>query len=103
MLSNFNLANQRTYRLGVSYTGTRFGYPGISGFINYARGVDAEVGTTGTPLPINEEIDFTMDFRPTAGPFEGLWLRVRYGVLNPGSNRRRYNIRVTFNWGFQLL
>lgn len=103
MLSNFNLANQRTYRIGVSYTGTSFGYPGISGFLNYARGVDAQIGETGTSLPDNEEIDLTVDFRPAKGPLKGAWLRVRYGILNPGSSRKRYNVRVTFNWGFQLL
>jgi hypothetical protein len=103
MLSNFNLANQRTYRIGVSYTGTSFGYPGISGFINYAHGVDAEVGGTGHALPDNEEIDFTVDFHSTTGPLEGAWLRVRYGILNPGSSRKRYNVRITLNWGFQLL
>ncbi len=103
MLSNFNLANQSTWRIGFSYTGTAFGYPGISGFVNYARGVDAEIGGTGVSLPDNEEIDITVDFHPTTGPFEGAWLRIRYGVLNPGSNRKRYNVRVTFNWGFQLL
>jgi len=103
MLSNFNLANQSTYRIGVSYTGTAFGYPGISGFVNYARGVDAEIGATGVSLPDEQEVDFTVDFHSTTGPFEGAWLRIRYGVLNPGSNRNRYNVRVTFNWGFQLL
>jgi len=71
--------------------------------VNYARGVDAEIGGIGISLPDNEEIDLTVDFRPTTGPFEGAWLRVRYGVLNPGSNRKRYNIRVTLNWRFQLL
>ena len=103
MLSNFNLASQATYRFGVSYTGTRFGYPGISGFLNYARGIDAEVGGTGVELPDHEELDVTVDFRATTGPFERAWLRIRYGVLNPGSSRKRYNVRVTFNWGFQLL
>ena len=71
MLSNFNLANQSTWRIGVSYTGTAFGYSGISGFVNYARGVDAEIGGTRVSLPDNEEIDFTVDFRPTTGPFAG--------------------------------
>lgn len=103
MLSNFNLANQKTYRFGVSYTGTSFGYPGISGFMNYARGVNAKIGGTDTSLLDNEEIDVTVDFRPAAGALKGAWLRIRYGVLNPGSSRKRYNIRVTLNWGLPLL
>ena len=103
MLNDFNLANQRTYRVGLSYTGTRFGFPGISGFVNYARGVDAEVRGTSTSLPDNEEIDVTLDFRRSQAPLDGLWLRLRYAVLNLGTSRERYNIRVTLNWGFPLL
>jgi hypothetical protein len=71
--------------------------------MNYARGVKAEVGGTGVALPDNDEIDLTLDFHPTAGPFEGSWLRIRYGVLNPGTNRKRCNVRVTFNWASQLI
>ena len=103
MLNDFNLANQKTLRLGLSYTGTRFGFPGISGFVNYARGVDAKVGGTGTSLPDNEEFDLTLDFRRSHAPLDGLWFRFRYGVLNPGSSRERYNVRVTLNWGLPLL
>ena len=71
--------------------------------MNYGRGVDAEVGGSGTSLPDNEEIDLTLDFRRSQAPLDGLWLRLRYAVLNPGTSRERYNIRVTLNWGFPLL
>ena len=103
MLNDFSLANQKTLKLGLSYTGTQFGFPGISGFVNYGRGVDAEVGGSGTSLPDDEEIDLTLDFRRSQAPLDGLWLRLRYAVLNPGTSRERYNIRVTLNWGFPLL
>ena len=103
MLSNFNLANQLTYKIGLAYTATRFGMPGISGFVNYARGINAEVAATGESIPDNEEFDVTIDFRPTEGLLRGGWLRLRYGVLNPGKDSERYNIRVTLNWGLPLL
>jgi len=108
MLSDFKLANQLTYKIGLAYTATSFGLPGISGFMNYARGVNAEDAATGTAIPDNDELDITIDFRPTQGVFGegflgGAWLRVRYGVLNPGNDRERTNIRVTFNWGLPLL
>lgn len=104
MISDNNLANQTTYRLGVSMQGAAFGVPWLSGYINYARGSDAEIAATGTQLEDNDEFNITIDMKPKSGPFADAWLRVRYGVLNPGDNsRERYNVRVTFNWAFQLL
>jgi hypothetical protein len=103
MLSDFNLANQKTYRIGLSYTGAALGFPGLSGFINYARSNDAKVALTGASLPDDEEFDLTADFRPQSSIFNGAWLRARYGVINPSSSRKRYNIRITLNWDFQIL
>jgi len=103
MLSDFKLANQTTYRLGISMQGAAFGVPWISGYINYARGSDAEIAATGEGLPDDDEFDITVDLKPRGGPFEGAWLRARYGVLNPGDDRERYNVRVTLNWSFDLL
>ena len=53
--------------------------------------------------PDNEEIDLTLDFRRSQAPLNGLWLRVRYAVLNHGASRERYDIPVSLNWGFPLL
>jgi hypothetical protein len=49
--------------------------------------------------PDNEEIDLTLNSRRSQAPLNGLWLRVRYAVLNPGASRERYDIPVTLNWG----
>jgi hypothetical protein len=103
MLSDFNFANQKTYRLGLSYTATAFGYPGLSGFVNYAHSYDAEIAATGESLPNDEEFDITVDFRSQSGKSKAAWLRARYGVLNPGTDRERYNVRITLNWPFQFL
>ncbi len=103
MFSDNNLANQTTYRVGVSLQGAAFGLPWLSGYANYARGNDAEMAGTGVRLPDDDEFNITVDFKPKSGPFADAWLRVRYGVLNPGSSRERYNVRVILNWGFQLL
>ena len=83
MLSDFDLAGQLTYKIGLAYTATRFELPGVSGFMNYGRGVNAEIAATGESLPNDEELDVTIDFRPTMGSFKGAWLRFRYAVLNP--------------------
>ncbi len=103
MLSDFNLANQKTFKVGFSYDGARIGLASLSAFLNYARGLDAQNAAMGGSLPDNEEIDLTLDFRPEQAPFRGVWLRLRAGVLDPGKDRRRYNVRATFNWSFALL
>jgi len=103
MLSNFNLANQKTFRVGLSYNGNRIGFPWLSGFLNYARGVDSEIAGAGISLPDDEEIDLTIDFRGSSSPGQNIWLRVRGAVLNPGEDRRIYNVRVIFNWAIPVL
>jgi hypothetical protein len=61
-----------------------------------------EVALTEESLPDSDEIDITVDLKPKSGPFEDVWPRLRYGVLNPG-DRERNNIRVTLNWPFDLV
>ncbi len=104
MLGNFNLANQKTFRVGLSYDGARIGLPGISGFVNYARGFDAEIAATGSSLPNDEEIDLTLDIRPDRPALRGAWLRLRAATLNPGDGRRRViQVRLILNWALPLL
>ena len=102
MLSDFNRANQSTYRVGLSMRGERFGVPWLSGFVNYARATGAELGATGQDIP-DDEFDLTLDFKPGARASRGTWFRLRYGIINPGTNRERYNIRATLNWPFDLI
>lgn len=103
MLSDFNLANQSTYRIGLSMRGDRFGVPWLSGFVNYARANGAELAAIGRGIPDDKEIDLTLDFKPGARSFQGVWLRLRYGIINPGNDRERFNIRATLNWPINLI
>ncbi len=104
MLSDFTFANQKVIKIGLSYDCGRIGLAGLSGFVNYAHGFDAEMAESGTSLPDDDEIDLTLDIRPDRSSFRGAWLRVRAGVLNPGEGRRRVvQARVIFNWSLQLL
>jgi len=63
MLSDFNLANQKTFKVGLAYDAERIGLVGLSGFISYARGYNAEDVSTGRSLRDNEELDLTLDLR----------------------------------------
>ena len=104
MLSDFNLANQKSIKVGLSYDCGLIGLTGLSGFLNYAHGFDPENASTGASLPDDEEIDFTVDIRPERLPLRGSWLRLRVAALNPSSDRRSaINVRVIFNWALPLL
>jgi hypothetical protein len=104
MLSDFTFANQKAVKVGLSYDCGDIGLAGVSGFVNYAHGFDAQIAKSGTSLPDDDEIDLTLDIRPDRSPFRGAWLRVRAAVLNPGDDRRRVvQARVIFNWALQLL
>ena len=102
MLSDFNLANQKTFKIGLSYNAGRIGLVGLSGFMSYARGHHAEEASTGNSLRDNEEFDLTLDFRPKQTLLRGTWLRLRTAVLNPGSDRRVVDVRLIFNWTFSV-
>jgi hypothetical protein len=104
MLSDFNLANQKTVKVGLSYDCGRVGLAGLSGFVNYAHGFNPRNAATGTSLPDDGEFDVTLDIRPDLPPLRGSWLRLRAGVLNPASGQRRVvQARVILNWALPLL
>lgn len=104
MLSDFTLANQKAIKIGLSYDYGRIGLAGLSGFVNYTHGFDAEFAATGASIRDADEIDLTLDIRPERPLLRGAWLRVRAGVLNPGADRRRVvQARAIFNWALQLL
>ena len=104
MLRDFNLANEKAFKVGLSYDCGRIGIAGLSGFVNYARGFDPEDARTGTSLPDDEEIDLTVDIRPDRSPLRGAWLRLRGAALNPGNDRRRVvQVRLILNWALPLL
>jgi hypothetical protein len=103
MLSNFELAGQRAFRTGFSYDCRRIGLAGLSGFVNYARGIDAKNPVTGAPLPNSSEIDLTLDYQPDHLAHGTPWLRLRAARINLGDGRTIFQLRVIFNWNFQLI
>ena len=104
MLSDFNLANQKTVKVGLSYDCGRIGLAGVSGFVNYAHGFNPRNAATNTSLPDDDELDLTLAIRRDLPPLRGSWLRLRAGVLNPSSGRRRVvQARVILNWAVPLL
>ena len=56
----------------------------------------------GVPLPDEDVISVTADFRPEKGFFKGLWLRIRYAEGNRGSpeaDRSEFRFIINYSLG----
>lgn len=80
IVKDFDRASERAWRLGLSYDFADIGWEGLSGFVNYANGNTDDAGRHASPD--QEELDFTIDLKPTAGLFKGLWLRARAAFVD---------------------
>jgi hypothetical protein len=74
ILKDFNRAGEDAWLIGLSYTFSDLGLPGLSVFANYASGDTPDQGARATPD--QQELDFTIDYR-FGGKLENLWLRAR--------------------------
>ena len=103
MLFDFDRAHEEAFRIGLSQNLAKYGLPGIGLIVNYTKGRNAKTDG-GVPLPDEDVISVTADFRPEKGFFKGLWLRVRYAEGDRGSpaaNRR--DVRVILNYSLGAL
>ena len=79
IVRDFNRAGEDAWLIGLSYDFGHIGLPGLSGFVNFASGDTPDSGATATTD--EDEIDFTLDYRPR-GFLEGLWLRGRVAFVD---------------------
>jgi len=80
IVGDFNRAGEDAWLIGLAYDFEHIGWPGLSGFINYASGDTPESGAVRSVD--EDELDFTLDYRPPTGFFEGLWLRARAAFVD---------------------
>ena len=80
ILKDFNRADEDAWLIGLSYDLANVGWDGVSGFVNYASGDTPESGAAASPD--QDEFDFTLDYRPPEGFFEGFWLRARVAFVD---------------------
>ena len=74
IVKDFNRAGEDAWLVGLSYTFSDLGLPGLSLFANYASGDTPDHGDRASPD--QNELDFTIDVR-FGGKLENLWLRAR--------------------------
>ena len=101
---DFFRADEDAWLVGLSYTFSRLGLPGLSAFANYARGVDARDADTGEVLGDHTEFDLTLDYRVKEGIWRGLWLRLRGSVLKEdAADERSKEVRIILNYSIPAL
>ena len=80
MLRDFDRAGEHAWLVGLSSDFGYFGEHGFSGYINYARGDTPDHGSNASPD--QSEVDITLDYKPMAEKFKGLWFRLRGATLD---------------------
>jgi hypothetical protein len=103
MVKDFDRADEHAWMVGLSSDFRYFGEHGFSGFINYARGDTPDHGSNASPD--QSEFDITLDYKPVADTFKGLWFRLRGAILDQdGDGGENLNeIRIIVNYDFPIL
>jgi len=71
---------------------------GLSGYVRYAYGRNSINPSNGSPLPTQQELDVTVDYRINKGFLRNFWLRLREGVLWQPGIGKTYNFRAILNY-----
>jgi predicted porin len=103
MWSDFKSINQEAWLVGASSDFERIGLKGLSSFVNYAEGRNAE-SIAGADLPDLNEFNVTADYKVDEGLLRGFWLRVRGSHLDySGDTDSREERRVILNYEIPIL
>ena len=104
MLNDFDRANEKAWRASLSFHFDAIGLPDWSANIAYIRGKGALQGQSFIPLGNIKETDFTIDYKPDHGRWEGLWFRIRYARLRDDNKGEVANqVRIILNYSFNIL
>jgi hypothetical protein len=105
MIESFNRANEDAWLVGASYDFAEIGLPGLSSFVNYARGDTPDSGSSASPD--QRELDITVDYRFQYRALEGLWLRARAAFVDQDNDVNgagdMEDIRVILNCDLPIL
>jgi predicted porin len=105
MIKSFNRADEDAWLIGASYDFERIGAPGLSSFVNYARGYTPDSGSNASPD--QWEFDITVDYRFQSKLLKGLWLRARAAFVDQDNTVAGASdvddIRVILNYDLPIL
>jgi len=104
MILDFDRANEKAWRAGLSYKFDYFGMPDLSVIASMVKGRDARDPLTGQDRPDQSEYNYTLDYKPSSGPLEGFWLRTRYAnVRQDGQGKLTDELRIILNYSLPIL
>ncbi len=103
MIEDFNRPNEHAWRFGLSISGTKWGHPAWSGFVNFIRGYDTRIRISGIAAPDVNESAITLDYKPESGSLKGLWLRFRTGRAEFSDGTDVSNVRFIVNYSLPIL
>lgn len=104
MIRDFDRANEKAWRVGLSYHFDRLGLSDLSALVNAVKGRKARDSFTGEKLPDQTEYDYTLDYKPSKGSLEGFWFRARYAkVREDGFGKVTDEIRLIVNYSLPIL
>jgi hypothetical protein len=104
-ITDFNRAGENAVVTKLSYDFNGVGLPGVTAYALYAHGWGRVDSTTKASLPDVNELNLDVQWRPQGGLFNGLWLRLRYGLAEQygGSSDAQHDFRVIVNYDIPLL
>ena len=100
IVEDFDRAAERAWRIGAAFDLSRFGLDSISGFVNYVAGDTPDSGRNASSD--QDELDFTLDWKPKGGRLRGLWLRARVASINAAGTGAvdQMDYRLILNYDF---
>lgn len=104
MLRNFDRAGEKAWRASLSYHFHAIGLPDWSANVMYMQGTGGLSDFIFDELKDNREVDYTLDYKPDHGRWQGLWFRVRYAhVREDGRGEVANQLRIILNYSISIL
>lgn len=103
LIQPFNRAGETALMAGLSYVATPLGLPGVGASVFYFRGW-TQAPAAGVPV-LEDERNFSLEWRPNWDVLKGLWLRAQYGQARVDRNNVRTTVdevRLILNYGIKL-
>jgi hypothetical protein len=103
MKSDFNLAGEQAWMVGLTYNLSGIGLKGLSMNTKYASGFNAETRADGSLRVDEQEFDITLDYYPPAGrPLAGFWLRLRAAKRWQDGKDDTHDFRALLNYTYSV-
>ena len=98
IIQDFDRPGEKSYRLGMIYDFSGHGIDGVTLDTGWIWGDTSELGKHASPD--QTEFDCTLNYRPPAAVFDGLWVRGRYANSRMDDDSGIEDIRLEINYSY---